>query len=109
MMSKVLRIFRPGTVVELRSRSSKKNYKTNLEHYVKSLKHSCRIDCDFLQISAIPESLEAKNIRAKVLWGIPEPKKLRDISILSYFGQCSPHTGKNTILHKIPVHGYPIL
>ena len=75
----------------------KKNYKTNLEHYVKSLKHSCRIDCDFLQISAIPESLEAKNIRAKVLWGIPEPKKLRDISILSYFGQCSAPIGKKTV------------
>ena len=93
-MSHVLRIFHPGTVVELRSRFVKKNYKTNLKNYLKQRKNSCGNECEFFQISAIPESLDAKDMRAKGLWGIPEPKKLRDISILSYFGQCNPPAGK---------------
>ena len=90
MMSKVLVLFRPTTVVELRSRFVKKNYKANLKNHVKRLSNGC----EFFQFQAIPESLEAKNMRAKDLWGIPEPKKLRDISILAYLGQCSPHQGK---------------
>ena len=93
-MSDVLRIFHPGIVVELRSRFVKKNYKTNLKNYVNQLKRSCGNDCEFFQISAIPESLDAKDMKAKGLWGIPEPKILRDISILSYFGQCNPAAGK---------------
>ena len=94
MMSKILRIFHPGTVVELHSRFVKKNYKTNLGDYVKNLTISSGNYCEFLQINAIPESLDAKDMRAKALWGIPDPKKLRDISILAYFGQCCPVVGK---------------
>ena len=99
-MSQVLQIFHPGTVVELRSRFVKKNYKTNLENYVKQLKRSSGNECEFFQISAIPESLDAKDMRAKSLWGIPEPKKLRDISMLSYFGQCNPDAGKHRKYNK---------
>ena len=94
-------MFRPTTVVELRSRFVNKNYKTNLRNHVENLKGGSgnltvthTFNCQFLQFNAIPESLEAKNMRAKDLWGIPEPKMLRDISMLSYFGQCCPNAGK---------------
>ena len=93
-MSRALSLFRPTTVVELRSRFVKKNYKANLRNDAENIKSSDGKCCDFLQFTAMPESLEAKDMRAKDLWGIPEPKKLRDISILAYFGQCCPNAGK---------------
>ena len=97
LMSKTLSVCRPTTVVELRSRFEKKNYrKKYLKNYVESLKSADSKGCDFLQFNAIPESLGAKDMRSKDLWGIPEPKKLRDISILAYFGQCCPKSGKET-------------
>ena len=91
MMSSVLSLSRPGVFVELRSRFAKKNYKINLKTHVDK---SCQSQCEFLQFNAIPESISAKDMRAKDLWGIPEPKKLRDITILSYFGQCISGQGK---------------
>ena len=86
MMSTVLTLSQPSVLVELRSRFAKKNYKTNLKSY---LNQKCKSPCEYLQFNAIPESISAKDMRAKDLWGIPEPKKLRDISILAYFGQCA--------------------
>ena len=81
-MSTILSHSHPGVFVELRSRFPKKNYKMNFKSY---LDKSCKSPCEFLQFNAIPESISAKDMRAKDLWGIPEPKKLRDINILSYF------------------------
>ena len=86
MMSTVLTLSQPSVLVELRSRFAKKNYKANLKSY---LNQTCKSPCEYLQFNAIPESISAKDMRAKDLWGIPEPKKLRDISILAYFGQCA--------------------
>ena len=94
IMSKTLLKFRATTVVELRSRFAKKNFKTDLRRQVQRLKTTDGVDCKVLQFNAIPESLDAKHMRAKDMWGIPEPKKLRDITILSYFGQCCPKAGK---------------
>ena len=71
-----------------------KNYKTNLKNHVENLKSSNGNGCNYFQFTAMPESLEARDMRAKHLWGIPEPKKLRDISILTYLGQCCPNAGK---------------
>ena len=92
MMSTTLSICHPGVLVELRSRFAKKNYKTKLKSYLATSYNS---PCEFLQFDAIPESLSAKDMRAKDYWGIPEPKTLRDISILAYFGQCCPNLGKH--------------
>lgn len=90
-MSTVLSLSQPGVFVELRSRFAKKNFKINLKTH---LDKSCQSQCEFLQFNAVPESISAKDMRAKDLWGIPEPKKLRDITILSYFGQCISGVGK---------------
>ena len=100
MISTTLSTCHPGVLVELRSRFVKKNYKANLKTYLDTSHDS---PCDFIQYDAIPESLSAKDMRAKNYWGIPEPKKLRDISILAYFGQCCPSLGKS--LDKITKGG----
>ena len=103
-MSNTLRLFKPGTFVELRSRFQRKNYKTDLRRQVEKARASSSNSCEFFRFNAIPESLEAKNMRSKSLWGIPEPKKLRDISILAYFGQCDTiereYTYQNPLIYK---------
>jgi len=89
-MSTVVTLSQPSVLVELRSRFAKKNYKTNLNQ-------KCKSPCEYLQFNAVPESISAKDMRAKDFWGIPEPKKLRDISILAYFGQCAGSGNKRII------------
>ena len=49
----------------------------------------------------MPESQEAKNMGANDLWGIPEPAKLRDIAVLSYFGSLYRGPGSTTFLQSV--------
>ena len=85
----------PSTVIEIRSRFEKKNYPFRFE----SLQQVPGFNV--LAFEAMPESNEAKDMGVKDLWGIPEPAKLRDIVILSYFGQLYPGPTSSTFIQSV--------
>ena len=65
--------------------------------------------CNVLQFDAVPESLDAKNMGANDLWGIPEPAKLRDIVVLSYFGHLYRGPASTTFLQVWPLPHFFLL
>jgi len=84
LMADVVDKVRPSTLVEIRSRFDGKNYQDVDFDRLTGDK------CNVLQFEAVPE--DAKVMGSNDLWGIPEPSKLRDIVILSYFGQLHSHS-----------------
>lgn len=84
----------PSTLVEIRSRFPGKNYEVNFDALAGD-------SCNVLRFDAVPESQEAKNMGANDLWGIPEPAKLRDIAVLSYFGRLYRGPASTTFLQSV--------
>jgi len=89
----VIRLCQPTTVVQLLSRFPKKNYPRSLSSdYVSTTNSSWRksprnLSYTLLEFQAVPERRWAKDMRSQDSWGIPEPKVLRDIQMLSWFGK----------------------
>ena len=77
LIGEVVSKVNPSTMIEIRSRFEGKNYNINFDKLTGD-------KCNLLQFEAVPE--DSKNMGSNDLWGIPEPAKLRDIVILSYFG-----------------------
>jgi len=93
LIGQVISAVSPTTILEIRSRFPGKNYEVNF--------NSMSDKCNVLQFDAVPESLDAKNMGANDLWGIPEPAKLRDIVVLSYFGHLYRGPASTTFLQSV--------
>ena len=84
-----MELFQPTTLIEIKSRHSKKNYEVNIAEMLPTNGTS-----NYLEFQAMPEDTD-KEMNTNDLWGIPEPYKLRDIVILA-------HLAKSGLLSKIP-------
>ena len=99
-----IRHIQPSTVIQLQSRFPRKNFPYSLTpDTVSSSRDSWRsvktkLVYNLLELSAVPEQ-SAKNMRSQVNWGLPDPKKLRDIVVLSWLGR----TGWPWPVYKIPL------
>lgn len=75
--------FMPTTLVEITSRSYKKNFQPR--EFFQNLAASLTPRANVLRFAAMPESLDAKDMGVQDFWGIPQPGRLRDIVMLSHF------------------------
>ena len=82
IMKETLRLFCPSTLVVLSSRHANKNYRLDFERL-------CPDRCNLLTFSAMPESEDVKMTHHD-LWGIPEPRKLRDLMVLAFLARFPP-------------------
>ena len=46
-----------------------------------------RLNYNLLEFQAVPESSSAKDMRSKDYWGLPDPKMLREVVMLSWLGK----------------------
>ena len=88
-----IRLLQPTTVIQLQSRYGRKNFPYPLSpDMVGRSRDSWRsakakLVYNLLELTAVPESNMAKDMRSQDLWGQPNPKVLRDIVMLSWLGQ----------------------
>ena len=96
-----IRYLQPTTLVQLHSRFHRKNYPYSLDHHTvassrdcwdSTLAHSTRLSYSLLEFLAVPESMPAKDMRAKDYWGLPDPRTTREAVLLSFLGKtCWPY------------------
>jgi len=79
LAQKVIQTFSPSTVVSIESGHNSKNYPANMLADVVRRGHT-------LRFPAVPERANTA-MGNKDLWGAPEPKKLRDLVIATYFSE----------------------
>jgi len=87
LMKQTFRKAKPSTVVEIRSRFDKKNFPVDFFEQRLGQQDRKQPPFNVLRMEAMPESEEAKDMGVKDIWGINQPAKLRDIVVLSHFGQ----------------------
>ncbi|XP_040577007.1 uncharacterized protein [Lepeophtheirus salmonis] len=93
-MVDIIRLFEPTTIVNIQSRFPKKNFELDFSpSNISSIRQNCWVTkpgvplkYNVLTFKAVPESPNVKEMHSQDNWGIPEPKKLRAIVLLSYFG-----------------------
>lgn len=85
IMKETVRLFCPSTLVVLSSRHANKNYDLDFERL-------CPDRCNLLTFAAMPESEDVKMTQHD-LWGIPEPRKLRDLLVLAFLASFPPLSG----------------
>ena len=91
IMKETVRIFSPSTLVVLGSQFAKKNYDLDFERL-------CPDGCNLLTFAAMPESADVKMTQHDQ-WGIPEPRKLRDLVVLSFLAKFPPLSGDCKRIH----------
>ena len=79
IMKETVRLFCPSTLVVLSSRHANKNYRLDFERLLPDR-------CNLLTFAAMPESEDVKMTQHD-LWGIPEPRKLRDLVVLAFLAR----------------------
>ena len=100
-----IRLLQPTTVVQLHSKYQRKNFPYSLTpETVGSCRDSwrssrTRLNYNLLELMAVPESSTAKDMRSKDNWGLPEPRMLRDLVMLSWLGR----TGWPWPVYTIPL------
>lgn len=100
-----IRLLQPTTVVQLHSKYQRKNFAFSLTpDTVGSCRDSwrcpkTRLGYNLLELMAVPESSTAKDMRSKDNWGLPEPRMLRDLVMLSWLGR----TGWPWPVYTIPL------
>jgi len=108
-----IRYLQPTTLVQLHSRFHRKNYPYSLDHHTVASSrdswdstpaNSPRLSYSLLEFLAVPESISAKDMRAKDYWGLPDPRVTREAVILSYLGK----TGWQYPVYKIPLSSITI-
>lgn len=91
-----IRYLQPTTLVQLHSRFHRKNYPYSLDHHTVATSRDCwdsspaqthRLSYSLLEFLAVPESMSAKDMRAKDYWGLPDPRTTREAVLLSYLGK----------------------
>ena len=90
LMKKILNRFAPTSIVSLRSRFPSKNYDLRFR--------SCPA-YTFLEFNAMPESATVQNMRSEDTWGVPQPRKLRDLVVLSRISRWKKDLGHLSLIH----------
>jgi len=88
-----IRLLQPTTVIQLNSKFPRKNFPYSLTPgRISNTKDKWRSDkvklnYNLLEMNAVPESNSAKDMRSKDYWGLPDPRMLRDMVMLSWLGK----------------------
>ena len=103
-----LRLLQPSTLVQLVSRFPRKNYPYSLtpETVTRSRdswsgrQPSAALSYSLLELEAVPESLQAQDMRTRDYWGLPDPRLTRDLVLLAALGRAGG-------LGSLPVYRVP--
>lgn len=94
-ITETIKAFRPTTVVSIRSRFQAKNYDMDFESIDVVGNKFNVVECD-----AVPESAGVQNMQGSEAWGTPEPRKLRDLVMMSFLSRRMP-TLSSAVPYKI--------
>ena len=98
-----LRLLQPSTVIQLTSKHKRKNFPYSLSpDRVSGTRDSWRsartkLTYNLLELAAVPESAAAPG--AQDFWGLPDPRALREIALVSWLGR----TGWPWPVYRVPL------
>lgn len=106
LMKDVIQLCEPTTVVQIHSRFHRKNFPVSLSpDYISSQGNCWRrqtktINFSLLEFLAVPERHNAKDMRSKDSWGMPDPRTARELQLLAWLGRAGG-------LAAVPVYRVP--
>jgi len=106
-----IRYIQPTTVVQLHSRFHRKNLPysltpesvtTSTDSWTKvsSIEHQ-QLSYSLIELLAVPESINAKDMRSSDYWGLPDPRLTREFVLLSSLARSGG-------VHQLPVYKIPL-
>jgi len=110
LLTDTVRMIQPTTLVQISSRFHRKNYPYSLSpDNISTTRDSwsgrpVQVKYAFLEFPAVPESVEAKDMRTKDYWGLPDPRICREAVILSWMGREAglPAGGEGMPVYRVP-------